>query len=292
MPRHIQEGTPVQIATTLEMLKTGIAELRTRGGRIAFVPTMGALHAGHMALVAHAQTIADHVVVSIFVNPKQFGPNEDLARYPRQETADADLLAAKGCALLWLPPVSQIYPDGFATTVSVARLGDGLCGAARPVHFDGVTTIVAKLFAQVRPDCAVFGEKDWQQLAIVRRMAFDLDTGVTVIGAPTVRDPDGLALSSRNAFLTPVQRAQACALPQALVAARDAIEGGAPVADTLTQAERSILEGGYASIDYVALVDADSLVPLATLTGNGRILAAARIGTTRLIDNFAVPAKK
>ncbi len=286
----------MQTIRQLEMLRFEIGEMRAARGTVALVPTMGALHAGHMALVEQAKTLADHVVVSIFVNPRQFGPNEDLARYPRQEAADAALLEAGGVSLLWLPPVDVMYPPGYATNISVARLGDTLCGAARPGHFDGVATVVAKLFTQVQPDVAIFGEKDWQQLAIIRRMAIDLNLDVEVIGAPIVRDADGLALSSRNAYLSAENRAAAVALPDALKDAVAAIEAGKPVPDEIQAVNEKLLRAGFASVDYVALVDAETLEAIQVLDREARILAAARIGKTRLIDNFAVaprvPEKK
>ena len=267
-----------------------ISELRVaRGaltGRVALVPTMGALHAGHMALVAEARTRADHVIASIFVNPMQFGANEDLGSYPRREAADAAMLKDAGVALLWAPTAAGMYPDGFASTVSVADLGEHLCGAARPGHFDGVTTVVAKLFAQVRPDVAVFGEKDWQQLAIVRRMTADLDLDIAIHGVPIQRDADGLALSSRNLYLTDDERVAARALPRALGEAVAAIEGRAAVAEALARAQANLERAGF-DVDYVELVD-DWLRPVGDGTQGTRLLAAARIGTTRLIDNLAV----
>lgn len=262
--------------------------LRSDGARVALVPTMGALHDGHLALVREAQRHADKLVVSIFVNPRQFGPKEDFTSYPRPADADASLLRESGVALLWMPTVSEMYPQGYATTVSVAALGDGLCGAARPGHFDGVSTVVAKLFAQVRPDFALFGEKDWQQLAIIRRMAIDLDLGVSVIGVPTVREDDGLARSSRNAYLTADERKRAVALPTALKAAAAAIAGGGDVADALETARATIVAAGFGEPDYVALVGADDLQPMDRLDRPARVMTAARIGKARLIDNFPV----
>jgi pantoate--beta-alanine ligase len=282
----------VQTIRDRDLLKKMVNVLRGKGKRIALVPTMGALHAGHMALVTQAKAIADEVIVSIFVNPIQFGPNEDLSRYPRQEAKDAALLDEAGVTALWLPDVATMYPQDFATTVSVARLGDGLCGAARPGHFDGVATVVAKLLSQVQPDIAIFGEKDWQQLAIIRRMVIDLNLGIEIVSAPIVRDLDGLALSSRNAYLSADERRAALALPHALQDAVTQIEAGAPFVATLDQAKDAILKAGFVSIDYVELVDAASLVPLQNLDREARILAAARIGTTRLIDNFPVWRKK
>ncbi len=240
-------------------------------GTVALVPTMGALHAGHMALVAEARRQADHVIVSIFVNPLQFGANEDLSRYPRREADDAALLADGGVMLLWQPDVATMYPEGFATTVSVAALGDTLEGACRPGHFDGVATVVAKLFNQARPDLAVFGEKDWQQLVIVRRMVADLDLGIAIIGLPTVRDADGLALSSRNAYLSHDERQRAVALPHALRAAAAALESGQSEALALPEARATLIAAGF-TVDYCE-------------RWGERLLAAGRIGAARLIDN-------
>ncbi len=266
--------------------------IRSEGGTIALVPTMGALHDGHLALVNLAKQQANHVIVSIFVNPKQFGPNEDLAKYPRREQEDAALLAEAGVSVIWMPSVDQVYPQGFATNVSVTRLGDGLCGAARPGHFDGVATVVAKLFNQVRPDVAIFGEKDWQQLAIIRRMALDLDLGVQIIAHTIQREADGLALSSRNAYLTKAERAAAVTIPTSLREAAAVIAGDGPVAATLETVRAALTAAGFSRVDYVALVDAASLEPLERLDRDARLLVAARIGGTRLIDNIAVSPKK
>lgn len=255
-------------------------------GSVALVPTMGALHAGHMALIAEAKAKADHVVASIFVNPMQFAPSEDLARYPRREASDAAMLKEAGVAILWAPDAATMYPNGFATTVSVAKLGDGLCGSARPTHFAGVATVVAKLFGQVQPNIAIFGEKDWQQLAVIRRMATDLDLPVTILGCPTQREADGLALSSRNVYLTDDERAAARMLPRTLGEAAAAIAAGRHVGEALARA-RANLERAAFDVDYVELVDG-SLSPITTGDGALRLMAAARIGTTRLIDNLPV----
>ena len=272
---------------SLDALREEVAAFRAEAGRVALVPTMGALHAGHMALVDAAKRSGAKAVASIFVNPKQFGPNEDLARYPRREAVDAAMLAEHGCDLLWAPPVDEMYPAGFATTVSVAGgLADVLDGAARPGHFDGVATVVLKLFNQVRPTHAYFGEKDWQQLAVVRRMARDMDAGVEILGVPTVREDDGLALSSRNIYLDADERRRALALPRALAQAAAAIGRGEPTDGALAHARAALEAAGFA-VDYVALTDAASLgEPVAGRPR--RLLAAARMGSTRLIDNVPV----
>ncbi len=261
---------------------------RDAGETIALVPTMGALHDGHLALVADARRRADRVVVSIFVNPRQFGPNEDFDAYPRRAEADSAKLDAAGVDLLWMPSVDEMYPAGFATNISVAGLPDRLCGAARPGHFDGVATVVAKLFNQVRPDIAIFGEKDWQQLAIIRRMAADLDMALDIVGFPTQREDDGLALSSRNAYLTDAERAAAIALPRALGHAARALEAGQDSAAVLAAVAPALLKAGFSAVDYVELVDAVTLEPVQTIVRPARLLAAARIGKARLIDNLPV----
>jgi pantoate--beta-alanine ligase len=282
----------VQTVNRLDALREAVDTLRARGP-VALVPTMGALHEGHLALVRDAGARAASVVVSIFVNPAQFGANEDLDTYPRQLSEDSRLLVAEGVDLLWAPPVSEVYPDGFATTISVKGVSEGLCGASRPGHFDGVATVVAKLFNQVRPDLAVFGEKDWQQLAVIRRMARDLDLtqprAEAIHGVPTVREADGLALSSRNRYLSAEDREHAAALPSAMRDAIHRIEGGGQVSAALLALKQALTGRGLASVDYAELADAESLEPLGALgTRPARLLVAARIGGTRLIDNMAV----
>ncbi len=275
----------MQIVRTSEELSRALAAL---AGTLALVPTMGALHAGHIALIAAAKTRAEAVAASIFVNPAQFGANEDLSRYPRPETADAAMLGAAGCDLLWMPAVDDIYPPGFSTNISVAGVSQRWEGEARPGHFDGVATIVAKLLLSVRPDIALFGEKDFQQLAVIRRMVADLNLPVEIVGVPTVRESDGLALSSRNAYLSADERVRAVALPEALDAARKAILGEAPVSQVLARAKQSLIDAGFLKIDYLALVDGDSLDPIEQAQAGARLIVAATIGTTRLIDNLAL----
>jgi pantoate--beta-alanine ligase len=275
----------VQIIREINALRRVTAEL---GGKVALVPTMGALHAGHMALVREAKQRADHVVASVFVNPAQFGPGEDFAHYPRQEAEDAAMLEAAGCSLLWAPDVATMYPDGHATRIRVSGLTEELEGAVRPGHFDGVATIVAKLLNQVVPDLALFGEKDFQQLAVIRRLVRDLDMDVEIRGVATQRDADGVALSSRNAYLTPDQRRIARALPRALLEAAQAIAGRQPIADQLARAEQDLLAAGFEAVDYFTLRDAETLAPAASLDRPTRLLAAARLGKTRLLDNVAV----
>jgi pantoate--beta-alanine ligase len=276
----------LQTIRQLPALRAAISALKRDGGRIAFVPTMGALHKGHLTLVREARRRADHVVASIFVNPTQFGPNEDLDAYPRREAEDAALLAGEGVALLWAPDADTMYPPGHATRVNVAGLDTVLCGAARPGHFDGVATVVSKLFNQVDPELALFGEKDWQQLAIIRRMAADCDFALEIEGVPTVREADGLAMSSRNAYLSPDQRKSAAALPRALSQASMAIASGADVAAALGSARAMLLDSGFGSVDYLDLRNEVSLEETAVFQPDARLFAAARIGTTRLIDNL------
>jgi len=282
----INRGLPhVQIVRNSEELA------RARGaieGSLALVPTMGALHAGHIALVEEAKRRADHVAASIFVNPAQFGANEDFGRYPRREGEDARMLEEAGCDFIWMPSVSDVYPAGFSTRIHVGGVSKRWEGEARPGHFDGVATVVAKLLVSVRPDVAVFGEKDFQQLAVIRRLVADLNIPVEIVAVPTVREDDGLALSSRNAYLSEDQRAAALALPRALDYARGAILDGTPVPMVLDTARKSLIEAGFSRIDYFALVDAATLEPLDAPAGAMRLIAAAVIGTTRLIDNLAV----
>lgn len=291
----------MQILTALEPLRTALSALKSGDNsshpstipRLALVPTMGALHEGHLTLVREAKRLAAHVVVSIFVNPRQFGPNEDLATYPRQLAADAALLEAEGVDVLWAPDVEAVYPAGYSTSVQVGGLDSVLCGAARPGHFDGVATVVAKLFNQVQPDIALFGEKDWQQLAIIRRMARDLDLthphADAILGVPTVREADGLAMSSRNKYLTADERAAAPALNRAMRAAAAHITSGAPVEGALEALRVAVLAAGFRHVDYADLRDSVTLENMAAFDGRpARLLVAAHMGKARLIDNVAV----
>jgi pantoate--beta-alanine ligase len=280
----------VQIVRDVDALGAAVAALRGDGSAIALVPTMGALHAGHMALVAEAKRRATHVVASIFVNPTQFGPNEDLSRYPRREASDAQMLDAAGVAILWVPDVETMYPNGPEITVRAGPLGAELDGAARPGHFDGVATVVARLFGQVKPDVALFGEKDYQQLLVIRQLVRRLTLPVEVVAVPTERDADGLALSSRNIYLTEEERRDARALPRALGEAAAMIEGGGGVAKALAAAREKLAQAGFDPIDYVELRDAETLAPVETLRRPARLLAAAKLGRTRLIDNLPVGA--
>jgi pantoate--beta-alanine ligase len=279
----------VRIIREIGELRAAVAALKAEGGTIGFVPTMGALHAGHMALIEEARRRASHVVASIFVNPTQFGPDEDLSRYPRREAGDAQMLDSAGVEILWAPAVETMYPDGPAVTVSAGGLGDLLDGAARPGHFDGVATVVARLFEQVEPDVALFGEKDYQQLLVIRHLVRELDLPVEIVAIPTQRDADGLALSSRNLYLDDEQRRAARALPRALGEAAAAIADGAAIADALAKAREALVRAGFDPVDYVELRDAETLAPLDNRERPARLLAAAWMGDTRLIDNLSVP---
>jgi pantoate--beta-alanine ligase len=254
-----------------------------RGERIAFVPTMGALHEGHVTLLREGRRRGDRLVLSIFVNPTQFGPHEDLARYPRDLPGDLQKAASAGTDVAYVPEAADMYPAGFQTVVEVRELARGLDGVFRPGHFAGVATVVAKLFGAVAPDIALFGEKDFQQLAIVRRMVADLSMPIEIAGIPTVREPDGLAMSSRNAYLSPGERGRALSISRALFAARDAAAAGQRDAAALVQAARAALD--VDRVDYLELCDADTLAPLAGIDRPAVMLVAAFIGRTRLIDN-------
>ena len=271
-----------------EALRGCVRAWRAAGESVGLVPTMGAIHDGHLALVHAACTASDHVVASLFVNPTQFGPAEDFVGYPRDEERDAALIEAAGGELLYAPTVETIYPDGFQTSVTVAEVTKGLCGDHRPGHFDGVATVVTKLFAQCEPDVAWFGEKDYQQLVVIRRLTHDLGLGVSVHGVPIVRESDGLALSSRNAYLDARERTIAPSLYRALIALAEAIAGDALPDEETAHTRETLLDAGFDSVDYIELCDAQTLATIDTVTRPARALAAARLGRARLIDNVAV----
>lgn len=277
---------PFEIIREPAAMRARCEDLRRDGHRIAVVPTMGALHAGHLALLRAARAHADVVVLTIFVNPTQFAPTEDLSRYPRQEAADLALAREVGIELAFCPTPAAMYPPGSQTFIEVRELQQPLCGASRPGHFAGVATVVAKLFHATQPHLAVFGEKDYQQLAIIRRMVRDLDFGIEILGVPIVREPDGLALSSRNVYLSPVERAAALALSRGLAAAAAAYTAGERTAAALLAAARAPLAAEpLARLDYLELRDAVDLTEVATVTAPAVLAVAAFVGKTRLIDN-------
>ena len=279
----------MEIARTIADLRRHIAAWRKGGERVGLVPTMGALHQGHMALVRTARAECDRVVASVFVNPKQFALTEDLGSYPRREAADFEMLQSAGVDLVFIPALDEMYPPDFATLVRVSGLTEGLCGTHRAGHFDGVTTVVTKLLIQVLPDIAYFGEKDYQQLTVVRRLARDLDIPVRIAGVPTVREPDGLALSSRNVFLSAEERRIAPNLARVLRSLAAALE------QDPTAVEREIARGSAAlqqaglAVEYLEIREAESLaVTTEVVTSSSRVFAAVRLGTTRLIDNMPI----
>lgn len=272
----------------LAEMRTERAAWRNAGERVAVVPTMGALHAGHLSLVKAAKAVADRVVVWLFVNPTQFDNKDDLAKYPRDLQRDSATLEKAGVDLLYAPEVDQVYPEGFATTVSVTGVSEGLCGAHRPGHFDGVATVVTKIFTQTQADVAMFGEKDFQQLQVVKWLVRDLDLTIEIIGCPTLRDADGLAMSSRNERLSESDRAIAPTLHRAMQTAAEAMQTGTPVGEALDKARDAIVAAGFASVEYLELRAEDGLAPMAALDRPARLLAAANLGLVRLIDNIAV----
>ncbi|MBC8013954.1 MAG: pantoate--beta-alanine ligase [Methyloceanibacter sp.] len=280
--------SPIKTARTVSDLRAHRAKWRKAGERVALVPTMGALHEGHLSLVALAKSNADHVVASIFVNPTQFGPREDFKLYPRDEAGDLAKLANAGADLIFAPDVAEMYPEGFSTRVSVSDLTEDLCGAARPNHFEGVATVVAKLLMQCGPDIAVFGEKDYQQLLVIKRLVRDLNIPVEIVGAPIVREKDGLALSSRNAYLSPSERKTAPLLYQTISAVAADLAQGRGCDDAVVAARFKLDADGF-RVDYVAVRDPETLKPLSGPVKKARVLAAAYLGKTRLIDNVPVP---
>jgi pantoate--beta-alanine ligase len=276
------------IARTREALQTPLASWRAQGLSIGLVPTMGALHEGHLSLIRRARTQSDRVAVSIFVNPTQFGPTEDFTAYPRREADDLAKLQSQGVELVWAPAPDIMYPNGFATGVAVRGLTDHLCGPFRPGHFQAVATVVTKLLLQIRPTRAFFGEKDFQQLQVIRRLARDLDIDVGIEGVPTVREPSGLALSSRNLYLDERELSVAPELNRILTETAEKIRGGAAIEAALAAAHAGLVAAGFSRIDYVELSDAESLAPARRLDRPTRLLAAVWLGKTRLIDNIAV----
>jgi pantoate--beta-alanine ligase len=276
------------VVRTVADLRAKVGAWRLGGQRVGFVPTMGALHEGHLSLVRLARRRTDQVVASIFVNPTQFGPNEDFEAYPRDEASDADLLAAAGCDLLFAPSVAEMYPPGASTTVTVAGVSEPLDGLARPGHFAGVATVVTKLLNQVGPDVAVFGEKDFQQLQVIRRLVRDLDIPVEIVAGPTARAEDGLALSSRNAYLSAEQRPIAAFLNRVLAQSLRRLRDGEPVETVERNAVAELLAAGFDKVDYVEARVPETLERLGPGSASGpiRILAAAHLGRTRLIDNM------
>ncbi|GAB2177005.1 pantoate--beta-alanine ligase [Dongia sp. agr-C8] len=278
----------IDVVRSVAALRAATLPHRKAGKRIGLVPTMGALHQGHLELVKMARRHADFVVATIFVNPLQFNPSEDLSAYPRDEATDLNLLAATGADLVFAPNVAEMYPKNFSTGVKVSGLTQYLDGPARPGHFEGVATVVTKLFNQAQPDIACFGEKDFQQLQVIRRLTRDLDLPIEIVAVPTVRDEDGLAMSSRNRYLTERERIAAAVLPVALQAAVRALKNGAAAAPILEQARAALRAAGFNPIDYVELCDGETLQPLPAARAGARLFAAAHLGRTRLIDNWPV----
>jgi len=278
------------IVRTVAELRAGVTAWRAAGLRVALVPSMGFLHEGHLSLVRLGHARADRVVASLFVNPTQFAPSEDFEAYPRDEARDAALLAGAGCDLLYAPNVEEMYPNGFATTVSVAGVSAPMDGVARPIHFAGVATVVTKLLTQCRPDVAIFGEKDFQQLLVIKHLARDLDLGVEIVGGSTVREPDGLALSSRNSYLTPDERGVAPQLNGALRSAGEALRAGASVHDVEAAGLAALAAAGFGKVDYFEVRGAEDLTRLGPgpVDAPARIFVAARLGKARLIDNWPV----
>jgi pantoate--beta-alanine ligase len=280
--------SPLPAVRDVPSLRNAIADWRKAGLRIGLVPTMGALHEGHLSLVRTAKEKCDRVVATLFVNPRQFAPHEDFERYPRDEAGDSAMLAGAGCDLLYAPERSVMYPEGFATNVIVSDVSTPLEGEFRPHFFGGVATVVTKLLLQALPDAAFFGEKDYQQLQVIKRMAHDLDIPAAIEGCPTVREYDGLAMSSRNAYLSADERRVAARLNHIMHDTIKAVRAGEPVASAEAEATRHVIAAGFQSVDYIAIRDAETLAPITDLARPARILAAAWLGKTRLIDNMAV----
>jgi pantoate--beta-alanine ligase len=281
----------MKIIQEVAAMKACVKAIKDKGETICLVPTMGYLHKGHLDLMRMGRPMADHNIISIFVNPTQFGPNEDLDKYPRDMERDTQLAASVGVDCIFFPDASQMYPGGYATYVNVERITKGLCGAARPTHFRGVTTVVLKLFNIIEPDLAIFGEKDYQQLAVIRRMVDDLNLDVKIIAHPTVREEDGIAMSSRNKYLSPEQRKNALVLHRSLLHARDRVKSGEKSAAKIRdEVVGMISETPGCVIDYVEIVDADELEPIEQFNAAAVMALAVKFGTTRLIDNITLEA--
>jgi pantoate--beta-alanine ligase len=281
-------GHPV-IVRNVAALRAAVGRFRAKGERVALIPTMGALHEGHLALVRAGAERAQRTIVSIFVNPTQFGPNEDVDRYPRTEVADIEKLRDIGTDIAFLPSASEMYPPGFSTSISVGDIAGGLCGPFRPGHFVGVATVVTKLLMQALPDLALFGEKDFQQLQVIRRVQRDLGIPIEIIGVPTVREPDGLAMSSRNVYLAPAERSTAAVLYRVLTAIASRVAAGDPAGLLVAEGRRALEEAGFGPVQYLEVADEETLNPVELPTRPARVLAAAFLGRTRLIDNVPVP---
>ncbi len=280
----------IETVSTIRALRARVDAWKSAGHKVALVPTMGALHAGHLSLVREANKHADRIVASIFVNPTQFAEGEDFSTYPRDEEKDLSLLAAEGCHLGYTPTPQEMYPSGYQTSVTVPDLAEGLCSTSRPHFFGGVATVVCKLLNQCRPDFAVFGEKDFQQLLIIRRMARDLDIDVEIIGAPIIREADGLAMSSRNAYLSDQERKIAGRLNKTLAELAQALAEGAPVEQTLQKGRNRLEEEGFDNLDYLEVRSAEDLTPAppGPIDKPSRLFVAAMVGRTRLIDNCPI----
>ena len=280
----------MMVVRTVREVREKVAKWRAEGLSVGLVPTMGALHDGHLSLIRRSNDLADRTISSIFVNPSQFAPHEDFGSYPRQEANDLALLKKEGCDLVFAPAADEMYPKGFQTSVAVAAISQGLCGDSRPHFFGGVATVVCKLLNQVRPDIAVFGEKDYQQLLVIRRMARDLDMPVDIIGAPIVREADGLAMSSRNAYLSVDERTIAGALNKVLEKMAERLSRGDAVSETIHFGRTALGDAGFTSIDYLEVRNANSLerAESGALTASSRIFAAVNLGKTRLIDNWPI----
>jgi pantoate--beta-alanine ligase len=276
----------MEIITEPLVMQAQAQEWRAQGKKVVLVPTMGFFHQGHLSLMEYGRTVGDRLVVSLFVNPAQFGPHEDYQGYPRDLERDTDLVRQVGADVLYRPRADAMYPEGYQTFVTVEHLSEGLCGASRPGHFRGVATVVLKLFNQVLPDAAIFGEKDYQQLIIIRRLVADLNLPTEIVGRPIVREPDGLAMSSRNTYLQPEERASALCLYRALQAARELVASGENSRDRILMAVKQIITSTpHTAIDYVALVEPETLMEVEAIRGSARLALAVWVGKARLIDN-------